>query len=444
MKKTFWAFPLLFLYGFFYHISSSEFWPITISKTWFSQNGHFEHSILQKPLHSLILAFFHIFPLSDSLHIYLVKAFFTLLGLVGLYFYFALIVKKSQIRLIWTLPLLLLISPALLNNFFNIRTDTLAFVFFGAFLFFHSQKKTLAAIISIFLLALSGIKELIFLLPALCLLYFYFRPLLTRKQFWYLNSALFAVVLWVVALNIPSISYLLDTYRSNNFPNPQLLEYLKVEAYILVLSALLALFNLFKKRQVAYSLLSLYFIFVLFALPQSYSFFIGSVVPFIYLPIFIQIFSFAKKQQQYLALSIGIIASLSLYLTIHGQFYDSNLPQFKFIRLSSELISANHLSYLDGVGILPRQKFYRCFVSPEDTSSNNNCTYLIGKETPDVVIVTNRLLFLNTVTNRNIFETIQSKYTQIYPNLWIKNKKLTTKLLEEKNLEYIDLPVIIF
>lgn len=418
----------LIAYGMFYHISSSEFWPVTISKTWFTPEA-FEISLLQKPLFSLFLAFFHVLPLNDVLHLVAVKLVFAVIGLAGLIVFVKALIELSGQKFTARSELLLLvllvgISPTLLNNFFRIRTDQVSFLFFSLALLYSGRKQYLQALACWIMLPLIGIKGLVFFLPGFVLFYpelvAYSKQLPKSKRI-FLALTCVAVLVWMLGLNVPAISYLAETFQSLEFPNVHLRKFLTTEA-LLVTGALvvsgLALFRKEKElRRIAVASLACFALILI--LPQSYPYFIASLAPIVYLPLFLKLFKagLARKYQLILP-GAQILVVFSITVFNQNSFYHSNAAELEYIGRVTQILDKHGLTYLDGTGILPKQKIIPCFISPDDEAANSSCSASLANKTPDVVIATSRLNYLGA----DLYTAVESEYTQIIPGFWLKNK----------------------
>lgn len=456
----------LFFYGLFYYISSSEFWPISISKTWLNLES-FEYSLLQKPLFGLFLSSLHWFPLSNINHIFLVKIVFTLTGAFALYIFAKLLhtiadpnnLKKLNLSV--TVLALILVSPVVLNNFFNIRTDQVAFLFFSLFLLQCEKKNIKLSLLLLSIIPLIGIKEIIFVIPGVPIYCYVFRKQFSKKVVFFSILTLSAVLVWAIGLNISSISYLIESYKNGAQNNVQISDYIKTEWPILFASVYIILLNLYKKINLLYSWVSLYFISCLFLFPQSTSFFIASIVPFIYMPLFIfflntklhlikfniinnviklSVSGVLIAMQVFYILGLSYLYSKTIYPTIYPLNYPSNITQLSYIKETSHLLDQHNFSYLDGMGIFPKNKFIPCFISPYDDLANSSCVEKITDAVPDIIIVTSRLMFLGT----ELFVAIEKKYIQIYPNLWIKKEKVIEYIFTPITLDRSLVPVLIF
>lgn len=452
LKRNFILIPL-FLYGFFHHISASEFWPVTISKTWLNPE-HFEYSLLQKPLFGLLLSLFHLLPLDDVQHLYTVKALFSALGVLSIWAYVRTLTTLAEIKIsdLYSNLLILvvvLISPNFLNNFFNIRTDQVSFLLFLYFIYFNYKHEFIKSFLFLLLIPLVSIKGVVFIIPGIYLLYsnsqYTLKKIRTLHKFYFI-SGFTAAVIWLINLNGPSLTYLINTYYSMSFPNPNLQNYLRFEFLYIIASLLVSFYVLFindiKLKKYAYT--SLYFTIMIFILPQSYPYYIASLSHLIYLPLFVFIL---RRQNPSMFKKLVLIAVQLLYVlgtiffTKINLNYNSNHDQISFIQSSSRIIEKNNLSYIDGVGILPRQKFTACFVSPDDDFSNTNCFNQIFNLSADAVIITNRIFLLG----EQIFTYIEPAYEQILPNFWIRKDKINSDILKVKNLNpTTNLPITIF
>lgn len=455
------------IYGFFYHISSSEFWPISLSQAWF-YSPRFDWSLLQKPLFSIFLSVFHLLPMQDSAHILLLKFIFSFLGISSLWLFIAALLntqqgiyktRSSQLHVSIITILVLALSPTILNNFFRIRSDQFTFFIFALYFYFCSIYATKKEIFAAFLLPTVSIKSFIFL-P---LIYLYLNINNQKKLVSYLKKHIFittlsaaTVLLWIIAINFQAFNYFIETFEGFNFftsyvNNIHLKKFLVSEFFLIALSLVISIFNLINinNTQVRnYSLGSLFSIFLILVIPQSYPFFISSLLLFVYTPIIIVVYNiYSKNHTKFTNLKIVSLSLLHIafcytirYYSFHEVIYYSNLQQIKFIHYVSYWLKKNNLTYLDGMGTLPKQNMLNCFISPNDYAANNSCLEQISNSNADVIILTGRLAYLNNL----IFTSIETNYTQLQPNIWIQKKYsylLTTdELTPVKNL----VPLFIF
>ncbi|MGZ3726643.1 MAG: hypothetical protein ACXWQQ_12620 [Pseudobdellovibrio sp.] len=441
---------VLIYVGMFSRFTSSEFWPITISKTWFNF-PNYEHSMVQKPLLTIGLSLIHLLPLNDTVHLVFVKVLFSAIGAFGVLYlvnYILLVAgKESEKEKVIYFNLITLaavfISPTFFSNFFSVRSDQVAFSLFAIFLYMTENKKMKTGLVSLLLIPLFGIKEIIFIPVGLAYFYFTFRDRFSKKFKLYSFLAGLGILFWAVALNIPYAYYFYSAYDDVNYWYRFTILNSQLES-IFAAAALAVMIYAFKSNStklIKVSLISLYFILIYMVIPQAFAFFVGSIILFIYLPIFTLLASVEKKQVKTLGLISLTAVSILGYRLYNDQYrLYSVFPQYRFIHAASNLIQSNHFQYLDGVGILPKQNFYHCFVSPSDLAANNGC--LNTPHNPDVIIITNRLSFLGDA----IFKKVEPQYTQIYPNLWVLNEKMNDELRSLINLNNstLPLPIVIF
>lgn len=430
------------------HITSSEFWPITISKTWLIPS-HFETSMLQKPLLTLFLAFFHLIKMPDVLHLAIIKLIFSAFCTFGLFVFIKFILKKTghnpndHLFMNIIAGMFALSSPTFIAYFFSVRSDQVACALFSMFLLFCEDKKPRAAIAALALIPLFGIKEILFLIPGSIYYVLSFKFSFGRKSMMYLAGLALTALVWIVALNIPKLFYVFEAYEGTNYFERFNTFYYKHEMF-LVCTSVLAAGYIFWCRQKNYykeAGLALMFLVLLLVFPQSYYFFMASLLPFIYLPLFLVVLKADLHQFAKLGL-IGVQVLFVLYgkLTFESKFFDSVLDQYQNINRASKFITKHKFNYLDGMGILPQQKFYPCFVSPFDREAIANC--LRPTTYPDVVIITNRLATLGTP----VFDLVQSKYTQVLPNIWVLNSSMNEDVKKDTDLSMhgIPLPILTF
>lgn len=444
-------FGFLILFGLFHRITSSEFWPITISRTWLHPD-RFETSLLQKPLLTLVLSLFHIFSFSDVAHLILVKIFFATLAAAGLFalFYFVRQLNEPATTPSFNLVAYLaaaffLMSPVFQANFFSVRSDQMACVVFSFFLVFALRRHIKPALICLLIIPLMGIKEILFLIPGSLYFYLQFKPYFTSriKLLIFLGGA--AALVWAIALNMSALFYLHETF-DNTFYLTRFNSRTFISEYpLLLLSFVAALYFIFRADKTfrPISLVSVLFLAILLSLPQSFDFFIASVVPFIYIPFFLASLHIYRRHRKivFTVFCTQALFAVSLKLYWNEPLYISNSVQLGYIAKASALIHKNRLTYLDGEGILPTQTYLPCFTSPLDSIANQGCIDMLNRNHPDVVIVTNRLMILGDI----VFRLIEKDYTQIYPNLFMRNEYVTEDVKERINLSAeLGLPIMIF
>lgn len=435
----------LIIYGTLYHISSSEFWPITMSKTWLPGES-FEYSMLQKPLFSLFLSFFHVLPLSDVTHLLLLKVIFSLLGFCSIYLFVESIKnfendyriqKSTQLPSDLSVFILCLMSPTILNNFFRIRADQLSFFVFTLFLYHLSKKNRNTALFFALILPLISIKSLIYAPMLLLFLYFAHQEKTTtifKKNKLILSLLILTIVIWVIALNIHSFYYFLETFRTNQFPNEHLKRFFINEWPLLISSALVSMQVIISNHKSftgAFGVCSLLSLIFILLIPQSYPFFIASLLPLVFAPlisklIHIHLTHSLFKNKKLLIIILFFILYPQLVKTINddNNFYISNKEQLQFIDATSKwLTEYPQLTYLDGMGTMPKQNFSPCFVSPDDLESNSSCNERLKAAQPDIIILTRRLAYLK----ETVFSALNKDYFQIAKNIWVK-KNLTNQL----------------
>jgi hypothetical protein len=413
---------------------------MTISSTWWGPN-QFEESLLQKPIFGLFLSIFHLFSLTDLQHILIVKAAFCIIGLFGLYFFLKLALDISKHKnksegVFFVSIMLLLLSPTILNNFFRIRTDQVSFLLFSLFLYFNHNKKNIKSLLALLLLPLVGAKEAIFLFPGL-FMYCYKNEKLLK----YLNSlstffkfnlflAFLAFVIWLINSNMQSIQYLQLTYEKFEFPNFYFKQFIRTD-FILLFFSTITIFITFIKgnsQLKPYAINSLLILVLLVVIPQSYSYYIASLVPFFYLPFIVYLIELKEKIiKKCILMLLAIINISSLLFYEHSFIYNTNISQLKYVHSISVLLDKYSLNYLDGMGVFPRQKFITCFISPNDNASNYNCVDRMKRAEPDIIILTGRLA---SYTGIDISEYTNERYDPAAPFLFLSKKVNNKSLLD--------------
>ena len=442
----------LWFFGILFHITSSEFWPVTISKTWLPYTS-FESSMLQKPLLTLFLALFHLLPLTDTIHIFLVKTVFSVFGVVALIYFSHFLLELTQFEhktikkpdLAALLAVLLVcISPLIRNNFFNIRSDQIAFLLFSFFLYFCGRNELRLAIISLVLIPCFGIKEIIFLLPGSLYFYWSFRSAFTPKVLVLTLLSAATILVWVVALNVSSVFYLFETFLGADYSlrfgiGGIQSEYGALTASLIGLIYIFA-FRLKKYYQICIVAVVVSLLFLI--IPQANSFFIASLLPIIFMPFLVLLLD--SKPGKFLKSAEVVMAfvwSAGFFSYYNLPWYESNIKQLWFIEMASNVVASHKFTYLDGQGILPRQNFLPCFVSPEDDQANNSCWQRMAIEKPEALIITRRLYYLGA----DVFKIAQDGYIQLYPNFWIRKDKMNEDLNSKVDLSGRNpIPIIIF
>lgn len=449
--KRYLVYLIAIAYGFLANTTSSEFWSITISKTWLIF-FNVEPSLLQKPIFSFFLSTFHFLPLNSYFHILLVKFVFATIGAVSIWFFIKLISTVAARKLSYfeesiLAIILLCLSPIFAGNFFRIRSDQLTFLFFTLLLYFSHKKKFKNSIIFFVLISLTAVKNIIFIVPCLIIFVDDFNLLKRRySKLTLMNISLFliAALFWLYIINQDALYYLIQTHKSINFPTDHLKIYLKSEFLLILPSIILSIYILALKKYrefKRYSLLNLYFFIAILIMPQSFSFYIASINLFVYLPLIL--FIIKIKWPKYILISYLMIQLTITFWSKQNIIYNysTHLNQTKFISLISQFAEKYDMTYLDGMGLLPRNNFIACFVSPDDTFSNQHCISKLTDSTPDIIIVTSRLFYLG----ESIFKIIELNYDQLGPNIWVKKTKITPDVKESAKIFETNLiPMILF
>lgn len=434
-------FVALYCYGLFYHISSSEFWPITISKTWYTLE-QFEPSMLQKPLFSLFLSLYHLIPLTDIEHLFFVKGVFCFIGIGCLYLTAKIACILADVKFTnFTGTVLILfslaVSPTLLNNFFRIRSDQLSLFLFLSCCYFllnsHYKKSMLTAVLTL----LTAIKSVIFL-PLILLLFFlklkvnnYFNKI-SKLYITISLLTILAVLIWVLNFNIPAFYYLLDTFNQTHYPSPWLIHFLKLEFVSLIL-LFISYIYLYKKNPyfVLISLVSAISFLLIAVIPQNFPFFIAGLAPLLYMPLFVMIAAFYKKKYLRYLYALGVLLLVNIKLNPESVLFSPNDKQFKYIEQLSQFIEHNNLYYLDGIGLFPRQKLVKCFTSPNDASANFACKNKIERALPDIIIHTGRLA---SELGLDVSGLVNQSYNNELPFIYLKKSGQYTYIEKIKPL----------
>ncbi len=395
----------------------------------------------------MLLSLVHLLKFNSYSHLVFVKVLFSLVTVIGFFIFLKFVAKLTEtpdtpLRLNIMAALFTLASPTFLSYFFSVRSDQVACVLFSVFLYLTYQKNLKWAVATLLLIPLFGVKELIFLIPGFIYLIWTFKDRFTKLTIFWLGLLSSALLIWIVNLNFPALFYLLYTFEVTNYAERFRTSYFRNEAFLLTASLLISIFILLTKRTQYYKIAvtSLCFTALLVALPQSFYFFMASLLPFIYLPAIAMLISLKINNW----IKVSIISAQILFVAVNNftgiLSFDSVQPQLKFVTVASKLIRKNKFTYIDGMGILPRERFYPCFVSPNDNFAKERCLKPSFK--PDVVIITNRFASLGD----QVFEYVKNDYTQLFPNFWVLNTSINEKIKAQINLELDqkNLPIFIF
>jgi hypothetical protein len=437
---------LLFLNGINSFISSSEFWSIYLSQKIFSFDPSWK-SVYLKPLFHLILSSVYLLNLNDFYHVYATKILFSLNGVIQFFLIYKILenVNSNRFRNFW-LTIYMFFSPLYLANYDRIRSDQVAVTLFLMFLFLHFSKSS-STTPNRFLLAI--------LIPAIAYKHVYFSLMMlfflpvneiilnyqsigANKKI-LLNLLFLTVLVWMVYFALPAFEYFLQSYDGYQKSFYNVLEWVKTEWFFIYCSIIPYFFTDFRaflrtKNLIQFQYLQIFLIFLLFLYPQKYNFFIASLLPVFYLSgVFFINYAIESKIISSITLILTLFAFSSFNIKLAhktSHFLTFNNPQLITIERLSNIITKNHLTYLDGTGILPRAKNVGCFVSPDDDSSNQACRNILISEIPDAIIVTNRLMSLNFS-----FDSIKdSVYVSAGPNFLLKKKYLP--LLKNETTEW--------
>lgn len=447
-NKTFFLFLwvtvcfLLFLNGVNSFISSSEFWSIYLSQKIFSFHPTFK-SVYLKPLFHLILSSIYLLDLNDFYHIYATKILFSINGILQFFLIYKILSCFYKNNLAnFFLTVFIFCSPLFLANYDRIRSDQVALTIFLTFLFInfssfiYKNKLQLILLIALPLIAFKHIYFLVlglFFLPIRAYLELYKNLTTLRKTI----AILFLVnfFLWLLYFSIPALDYLLNSFETYEASIQNLLLWMKTEWFYLYLSLLpffLKNFRTYLNQKNIANLFYIEFFIILFFLlhPQKFNFFIASFLPILYLPSVFFIYYLAENNLISLQKIFPVLLFLSLF-SLHlarkqSHFFTLNNPQLIAIDRISNIVTKNNLTYLDGVGILPRGRNMGCFVSPDDDYTNQGCIQTIKTKSVDAIILTNRLMSLDFDFNK----LEEFDYVAIGPNFFVR-KNLVSRFKNE-------------
>ncbi|MBC7742201.1 MAG: hypothetical protein H7061_08390 [Bdellovibrionaceae bacterium] len=426
---------LFFFYGQQAFITSSEFWPVFASKNILSFSPSWA-SLFMKPLFNLLLSMVHYLPLTDVQHLKGVKTIFAFNGaaqILLIYFIF----KAYQPTKPWlavALTVLITLSPFYLKTYFQIRSDQLALTLFLVFLllnFTTFQFKSAWNILFLFAFPLIGFKHIYFSFLALLVLKiketFSFLKTSLRFERYYIYVLFGGLLIWTANLAIPSFTYFSRTVVDfeNNFGALKL--FFKFEFLLILLSlgafCYLPLRAEFMRRGYAkLFLLPVAIVFLLLLHPQKFDFFIGSFVPILFLLAGFLLFSCLQQNPKKIIWGLALIfafEALSVYKASQQiKLITSYKTQLATIHSITKIFAGRPLTYIDGMGILPRQRNLGCFISPDDYESNQSCLDLVNQHKPDVVILTTRLA--SYLTDLSLLT--KANYVEQGANFYIKKE----------------------
>ncbi len=424
---------LLFITGLESFISSSEFWSIFISKNLFTGNVKWD-AVYLKPVFHLLLSLIYAFDLNDFYHIIAAKVLFAINGVLQFVLVFKILELIYKMRLLnLFLACFIISAPYFISHMFQVRSDQLALT---AFLFLVSlslkkddDTRRLQLVIAC-IFPLIAFKHIYFLVLALPVV-----PLKPYFENWKKKTFLSKVIpgllvvnfiVWVLDKGNPALHYFLNSYDSTLFSWRLLLTWAKTEWFYIYFSFLPFLFkdfrNYLKIKKLEYLLvIQLSIVFILFFHSQKLPFFIASFLPVLYLTIaiFCQYLNEKKLIAYKIVLPILVLGgSHSIYqATKYYHVFSLNNPQLIAIDRISNIITKNNMTYLDGMGILPRGKNVGCFVSPEDEIATRTCNQYLNQHLPDAIIVTNRLMGFPF----DFTKLEEMGYVTVGPNLYIRH-----------------------
>ncbi len=396
---------IAFFWAYSSYIHSSEFWSIYISKKFFDYN--FVDTIKMKPLLHLLLYGFHLLPLNDLQHIIAVKLIFSILACFQIFLFSAVLIQKSRQH---TFLNYLLLSVALsgslyLENFFRIRVDQLCLTLFMLYLWKRNTiffEKTDHVLLLSLLLPALGLKGIFF--SGLILIIHFFKKQWSIKvnfRFFLLLLASLALTVQMLLFGWNSFIYFINSYESYSQSLPNAVLFLKENFAILSVLTFTIVAALFKKTKAVFFsvhersvVLSLLPLAIIFLSPQKFNFFIASFIPLFYIFMSEILLELKKIRPRWFIFFI-LILSVNLCFNFYNDFqnnpYRSNSAQLNFIDKISKQLGPHHFTYLDGMGLLPRQNNVNCLVSPNDWQSNTFCEEIIRNNTADIIIQTQRL-----------------------------------------------------
>lgn len=439
--SLFFTFICAAIYSYHFYISSSEFWSISSVNTYPITDTQF----LSKFLFNSILKGLFVFDLTDLQHIQFAKIIFSALGAGVVCFILRTfnqsLEQKPKMEKIglYALLALFLASPQFLTNFFRIRTDTLALgLFLFEYLLFKKQKRTL---FFVFLYPLIGIKHVMYSILCLCLniepIQKFILKLKAQSLLKKINLLLFLLILTIGFLNlyINEVFYWMRNYSESSGSSLFLFRWFQQEWPLLLICLLLLASNIrFKKVNFPIFLVYLFLITFTISSPFQQPYYLNL---FIFPFYFITLYEFAdgyvfKKIHLYPGfILLAFVLGNYFWKTNHYHWYSSSDEQFQAVDSLSTFVTTNRLSYIDGMGILPRTKQSTCFISPADEISNENCRQRIKNHEVDVIIFTQRLLSEAS----QAIEGLDSTYSEIY--MGVASKKKCTELKCNEGLTHV-------
>jgi hypothetical protein len=352
----------------------------------------------------------------------------------------------------WAFPLVFLIaliSPVFLQNFFRIRSDQMSFALFCGLLVLSFLSKQKYFFLIFFLLCITSLKSVLFLIPLAFLfknqLIFQLKKMTTQQKL-ITGGIAFAVLIWVLALNINSLIYAYTVSSLNTFNFGPLKKSLQNDWPLFIFNFFAFIWHFNKTKWDQASLwVSGYCLLILLISPQAFPFYVASFIFLYLLPtwmFFLNTQISVRKRVVTLSALIFLQATVFIYnvQTQSQKIYSFNHDQLKYIEVVGQFVKAHDLTYLDGAGILPRERLNPCLISPDDELANQSCKNKVMNHEAESYIITQRLSFLGDT----IIKALNADYTQIKPNFWIKNKYLSQIKPEEIDLHSLPIPMLIF
>lgn len=419
-----------FIWAYSYAIHSSEFWSIYISKKYFDVD--FFETIKIKPLFHFLLYLGHLVPLHDLQHIIAIKILFSILGCLQLYLLFKVLEKITftEVYLRYFIFFATLSGSIFLENYFKIRTDQLCLSLFLFYLWKENDyffKRTRYVFLFSLVFPLIGAKGVYFSVLTL-LSHFSTKKINLNFNFKTLLKllVLINVITYGLLLGWNSVLYFFNTYDSYAESLSNVVIFCKENfavlslIFFLILILLTQLNKAFIPLNLTIGAASLAALLIIFIAPQKFNFFLASFIPLFYILAADALVKLKKIKSVWyfiFILLIGTNAVLNVYDNFKNKIFHSNTAQFAFIDKVTQQLGPYQFTYLDGVGIFPRQNNTNCFVSPDDWKSNSHCTELLNNSTADIIIHTQRLsqlLPLGALPNKN--------YRAIGANVYLNTK----------------------
>lgn len=439
------------------HISTSEFWPLTISKELWNFDTP-EYSVYFKPSFYLIYSFLHMIPLSNETHVLFGRV---LMGIVSigsfycLFRIFELVFGSTQKRNIFFIVGLLAFSPLMFSHLIKIRSDHYS-LFFTLLLIFASLKfpppwpgKHLLLFVGLHYLVLSATPRAIFhdLVGLTFIIPFYWNRLKinadTRRQFLLVFGGpllSMAVIFFPIgsALGTQIFIYIRNTYATGSGYWFHFWGWLQREPLLASMIVAGAIQFLRHAKNQWYLFFPAVVAFLSFAAADLKTpYLLASLLPFFLFPLAGALAMRPLSTRKLLAFFFLLLGSHALF-TARLDWWSSNRHQIEIIRKVSAFLGEHPMyTYFDGLGLLPRSNQLIAYLGPDDDVALEGARRKVLSQKPSVILYNQRMIFLGESYKDYLFKN----YRQIAPNLYLRND-LEDDLRED--MRFTEIPILLF